>query len=341
MTFVEPSLTGASWTEEDARLFDIIVHQGTNSPDGQELVAQLKSQYGDGWVAEWGRMQDYLNQKYLAATSDQSRLTTLQTTTREDAARMDPTGQYLDQRGGQTIPYSIHDINAFRAMSPQQQADFITGFSDPGAASYFMMVAGGASEDALAQIPPEYGGNKGVYIGPDGKDYGNYDDWKAAWDASGQQLPGQVVSVTTATGEVITDPDRLSNLSNEEVFGPRDTYTPPPTFVAPEGPYVPGPVTPGLVIPVESPVTAFPEDEGGIPGAGGAVPFGPVPGGSVSIAPGMLPTLGPGAFGPGGGGAVQLSPEDEVAVVPSTGMSKFILPALVVGGLLLFSKRRR
>lgn len=320
---MQPSLTGESWTEEDARLFHILTELGTNSPEGQELVTSLKAQYGDGWVAEWGRMQDYLVAKYKAATSDESRLTTLQTTTTQQAAAMDPTQQFLPTG---SVPYSIHDINAFRAMTPQQQADFITGFTDPAAAAYFMMVAG-VSEEALWLIPPEYGGNKGAYIGPDGKEYTNIDEWNKAWQQAGG-LPGQVTSVTTSTGEVITDPERLSNLSHEEVFGTPSSggYQPPPTFTAPSGPFVPSEPTPGFVIPGAT-------DEGQVPVTTLPVPV--LPGG---VSPGLIPSGATG--GGGGGGSVQLSPEDEV-MPPDSGMSKFILPALVVGGLLLFSKRGR
>lgn len=215
VTLVEPSLE--NWTADDARMLDILSSKGTNSPEGKALIADIEAKFGTGnWYDEWVRLQDYYVAKYQAAKSDAERLTTLQATTTQQAAASDPTGQFITPG---SVAYSTHDINAFASMSAQQQADFINGFADGSAAAYFMMVAGGVLKpEALTMIPPEYGGNKGVYVF-NGVDYLTFEAWDAAVKASGQQLPGQVTSVTTSTGEVITDPDRLKNLSHEEVFG--------------------------------------------------------------------------------------------------------------------------
>lgn len=247
VALVEPSLE--AWSAEDARMLNILGSLGTNSTEGKALIVDIEAQFGAGnWYPEWTRLQDYYTEKYMAAKSDAERLAELQATTTQQAAASDPAQMYLPAG---SVPYSIHDINAFASMTAEQQADFINGFADGSAAAYFMMVAGNIKPEALTMIPPEYGGNKGVYVFG-GVDYLTFEAWDAAVKASGQQLPGQVTSVTTSTGEVITDPDRLKNLTHEEVFGTPSqtapTWTPPPAppetggfYPATVEPFVPSP----------------------------------------------------------------------------------------------------
>lgn len=219
---ITPSLE--NWTAEDQRLLDILGSKGTNSPEGKALIADLEAQYGAGnWYPAWVQMQDELTAKYNAAQSDAERLSALQasTTDKDYGTQFVPAG---------AIPYSLHDINAFAEMTAEQQAEFLLGFSDPNAAGYFA-AASGATKPGVQQLMDAALGIK--YMGNDGVLYDSYE----AMIAAGAKSPGVVTQVTTASGEVITDPTRLENLTHEEVFGP----APQPVT----GGFFPGDITAG------------------------------------------------------------------------------------------------
>jgi hypothetical protein len=235
VALVTPSLT--NWTEEDARMFDILARLGTGSPQGQALIKEIEATQGAGnWYNEWVRLQDYYTQKYLASESDAKRLAELQATTTQQAAAMDPNQTYLSAG---SVPYSIHDITAYRNMSPEEAAAFLMGFADIQAASYFTQVAG--MSDAVARLIPPPLGNKGAYMGADGKRYDSLDD--AIKYGGGSNIPGTVVSVTTSDGTVL-HPEPGQPLDHETVFGPGSGSTvpqwqPPPMPAPITNPYTP------------------------------------------------------------------------------------------------------
>lgn len=217
---IEPSLE-QGWTPEDARMLDILGSKGTGSPEGQALIKEIEAVHGAGnWFTEWTRLQDYYTAKYLAAKSDAERLAQLQasTTDKDYGTQFVPAG---------AIPYSIHDINAFQAMSAEEQAAFLLAFADPNAAGYFSAVAG--TKPGVQELMDAARGIQ--YMGASGKLYPTYEAMVAAND-----IPKGTVTIYPAGGGDPITVEQGTPVDVETVFGPGSGTSTVPQWTAPTPP---------------------------------------------------------------------------------------------------------
>jgi hypothetical protein len=237
---------------------------------------------------------------------------------------MDPTQTYLPAG---SVPYSIHDINAFQAMSAEEQAAFIMGFADPAAAAYFLMVAG-AKPEAIALIDPAYGGNKGVrYLGRSGKLYNSYEEMMAASDG-----PSGTVTIYPAGGGDPITVEQGTPIDVETVFGPGSGTSTVPQWQAPTAP---APITNPY-----SPTNG--STEGGVPVPSGTLtPTTTTPsgggGGGTFIDATKPPTTKPSG---GGGGTLPGDAETGPTVQAGAGSGALGLLAIAAIGLALFRRKR-
>lgn len=312
-------------------MLDILGSKGTNSPEGQALIKEIEAVQGAGnWYSEWARLQDYYTAKYLAAKSDAERLAKLQAS----STQQDYGTQYVPAGA---VPYSIHDINAFQAMSAEEQAQFLLGFSDPNAAGYFSAVAGvkpGVQElmDAARGIQ---------YMGASGKLYPSYDAMVAAGD-----VPGGKNTIITHDGTVL-EVSPTEPVDVETVFGPGSGTSTVPQWQAPTAPApITNPYTPtnGSTeggVPVPAPVqptpvlVAPPKPSGSLTPTTTTTPSGG--GGGTFVDVTKPPTTKPSG---GGGGAL---PGDAETGTTQAGMGSGALGLLAVAalGLALFRKGKR
>lgn len=109
-----------------------------NTANSQNTIAEYQKKYGANWFNEYSKAQNAANTAYLGQRSDAARLAEVAKTpyARGGGLAMSDPGQV--GAGG----YTLHDINAIKAMNPQEQEQFFGSFADPKQADYLRFAAG-------------------------------------------------------------------------------------------------------------------------------------------------------------------------------------------------------